>query len=156
MDQTIFLVHAKREIHLGTELSMQHQNKQDPFTKISPCISKSKVLNKNDFFLCETHPKALAKFILSADSPSFPRSMASLASNKSDANYFSKISENNGASKDSSWFNLHPSQNDQCVDPFKIKNRKIIFLVCNQNGNWEKCKNIEQLCIGITNDKKIF
>ena len=58
------------------------------------------------------HPKSLAKLMLSADSPTFPRSMASLTSNKSDANHFSKISEINCASKDSSWFNLHPFQND--------------------------------------------
>ena len=121
MDQTIFLVHAKREIHVGTEFSMQYQNKQDSFTKISPCISKSKVLNNNNCLLCKTHPKALAKLMLSVDSPTFPRSMASLTWNKSDANHFSKISEINCVSKDSSWFNLHPSQNDQHVDPFKKK-----------------------------------
>ena len=61
MDQTIFLVHAKREIRAGTELSMQCQNKQDSFTKISPCISKSKVLNNNNYFLHKIYPKALAK-----------------------------------------------------------------------------------------------
>ena len=121
MDRTICLVCAKREIHVGTEFSMQHQNKQYSFTKISPCISKFKVLNNNDCFLHKMHPKALAKLMLSACSQTFPRSMAFFTSNKSDANHFSKISEINCASKESSWFNLHPSQNDQHVDPFKKK-----------------------------------
>ena len=59
--------------------------------------------------------------MIGADSPTLPRSMSSLTSSKSRANHFSKMSEINCASKDSSWFNSHLSQNDQHVDPFKIK-----------------------------------
>ena len=83
---------------------MQCQNKQEPFTKIPQCISKSKFLNKNNCFLRKTHPQTLAKLMIGTDSHAFPRSTGTLSSNQSDTNHFAKTLEPNNASKDSSWF----------------------------------------------------
>ena len=95
INKTAFLAHAKCNIHVGAELSMQIQNMQDPFAKISLNISKSKVLNNNNRIWCKTHPESLASLMRSVDYDSFPYSMKELSSNKSAANHFSKISERN-------------------------------------------------------------
>ena len=115
----------KTHTHAGTEFSMQHQNKQESFTEILLCASKSKILNENNCFLHKTHPQALAKLMLSVDSPVFPCSTGTFSSNQSDANHFEKTLEPNNTSKDSSWFNLCASQNDQFKSLVKIKNRNM-------------------------------
>ena len=79
MDQTTFLVHAKKHSYAGTELSMQCQIKYESFTKIPLYISKSKILNKNNCFLYKTYLQALAKMILSVDNPACPRSTGTLS-----------------------------------------------------------------------------
>ena len=57
--KSVFLACPKCQIHVGAKLSVQHQHVEPSFEKITPNISKIKVVYENNCFLYETQPNTL-------------------------------------------------------------------------------------------------